>query len=43
MGYSSDVTDKEWEILIAVIAEEEENKTPDVDKTANSERDILST
>jgi hypothetical protein len=27
----------------AVTAEEEENKTPDVDKTANSERDILST
>lgn len=42
MGYSSDVTDLEGEI-IDIIADQEENKTSCVDKEANIERDILST
>lgn len=43
MVYSSDVTDKEWAIIEPKTANQEENKTANLDKTRNPERDILST
>ena len=32
MGYSSDLTDKEWEITLAITTPEEENSTTCMDK-----------
>ena len=43
MGYSSDLTDKEWEITLAVaVIPEEENSTSSVDKATTPQWHILS-
>jgi hypothetical protein len=43
MGYSSDLTDREWETTLAIAATEEKNSTSCVDKAATIKWDIIST
>jgi hypothetical protein len=43
MGYSSDLTDKEWETTLAIaVIPEEENSTTSLDKTTTAQWHILS-
>jgi len=43
MGYSSDVTDKEWEITLAITAPKKENKTASMDEARNPQWNLLPT
>ncbi len=43
MGYSSDVTDREWEIIEPLLPQKKKTRPPVWTCAANSERDILST
>jgi transposase len=43
MGYSSDVTDKEWEIIEPLLPQKKKTRPPVWTCTANPQWDILST